>query len=149
MAARSDPPRLRELRDVIPVGRTQTQPPWSVTCLAVERYEDGFKITFRILGAGLWPCHPQLALTVGDDQGGAYRHWGGGGNGATNWVDCDWRLAQICAPAVDPQARELRIIVAEVQRTEVVGPVTGVLDVRVAQRHPGPWVFTITLPQPA
>lgn len=148
MAPPPDLPKLRELREVIPVGQTRTHEAWSITCLAVERYEDGFKLTFRVFGAGRWPCHPQLALTVDDDRGGEYRHWGSGGNpsGTTNWIDCDWRLAHICAPVVDPQAREVRLTIAEVQLTEVVGPAVGLLDVRVTQRYPGPWTFTIALP---
>lgn len=148
MAAQPRPPELRELREVIPIAQIQAQGDWSITCLAVEDYEDGFKVTFRAFGAGLWPCHPQLALTVSDDRGGAYRHWGGGGNptGTTNWVDCDWRLAQICAPSVDPQARELRLTIAEVQLTELD---EAQHQVRVTQSYLGPWVFTIALSQPA
>lgn len=90
MVTQPHPPQLRELQEVIPVGQTQAHQEWSITCLAVERYEDGFKITFRVFGAGLWPCHPTLALAVGDNLGGAYRHLGGGNpTGTTNWVDCD------------------------------------------------------------
>jgi hypothetical protein len=146
MTERPRPPELRELREVLPVAQTRTHDDWSITCLAVERYEDGFKITFRVFRAGLWPCNPMLALTVADDRGGAYRPWIGGGNGAANWVDCDWRLAHNCAPALDPRAREVRVTIAEVQLTE--------LDethhqLEITQRYPGLWEFTIALPQPA
>lgn len=146
MAAQPRPPELRELREVIPVAQTQTLGDWSITCLALERYEDGFKVRFRVFRPGLWPCNPMLALTVGDERGGAYRPWIGGGNGAANWVDCDWRLAHNCAPALDPQARELRVTIAEVQLVE---PDETQRRLSVTQRYPGPWVFTIALPQPA
>lgn len=146
MVTRPDLPQLRELRGVIPVGQAQTHGAWTLTCLTVECYEDGFKPTFRVFGAGCWPCDPQLALVASDDQDGEYHHWGSGGNGAANFVDCDWRLAHVCAPALDPQARELRLTITEVGGTEYD---EATRSLRVTQRYPGPWVFTIPLPPPA
>ncbi len=142
MSAHPQPPALRELRRVIPVGRTEERGSWAITCLAVECYEDGVKATFRVFGAGLWPCNPELALVVADDRGGSYRPWGGGGNGAANWVDCDWRMAYHSTPALDPQARELRLTITAIRLME---PDETQHRLVATESHPGPWEFVIPL----
>lgn len=142
MTAPPQPPALRELRRVVPVGRVEEQGGWAITCLAAECYDDGIRVTFRVFHAGLWPCHPELALVVGDDRGGRYHHWGGGGNGAGNWGNCDWRVAYNCTPELDPQARELRLSIAAVQLLALNESGQRLV---ATESHPGSWEFVVPL----
>ena len=57
-----EPPDLRLLRRVIPVVQTQEAVGWSITLIAVEAYDDGFILSFRLYGDGK-PSNPDLMLS--------------------------------------------------------------------------------------
>jgi hypothetical protein len=81
---------------------------------------------------------PEVQLEVRDDRGRQYRNWGG----QTSWgSDLELRAEPRYAPALDPAARELRLMVAEVRwRTGAVWEGGEVVAV-----DRGPWVFTVGL----
>jgi hypothetical protein len=145
MTTRPLPPQLTELQAVIPVEQTQTLSNWAITCLALERYAEGCKLRFRIFRSNVWPCNPDMQLTVTDDRGTQYRPWMGGGNGMPDLQNCDFRVAYNINPPLDPQARTLHISITEVHDLKYdqaqQRPV-------VAETYPGPWNFTITITPP-
>jgi hypothetical protein len=140
-------PELRRLRRVVPVVRSREDAGWAVTFIAAENYDDGFRLVFRLYGAGKAPTNPELALRLFDDRGNAYRSWGGGGNGEPTMGACDWRLAYLCAPALDPDSRELRVEIDEIRST-AVEPVDGEPQrgrLVVGEAAAGTWSFAVDL----
>lgn len=120
---RREPPELRRLRRVIPVVREASLADWRVTFVAVESYDDGFRLVFRLYGAGKAAATPDLKLRVGDDNGNDYAAWGGGGTGEPTLGACHWRQSYNCAPSLDA-GRALHVHIDEV-RTTVFEPVPG------------------------
>lgn len=143
--AQPRPPDLSTLERVIPVGQTETREGWTITCIAIELYDDGFRIGFRVYGAHTPTGNPRLALTVRDDRDTQYRPWGSGGNGSGFGQAYDWRLSANCTPQLDPTARELKVEIAEVQILEYDETRDERDRLFVGKRFTGPWRFTIAL----
>lgn len=139
--SRPIPPELRGLRRVIPIGQTQVNAGWTITGIALEAYEDGFRLTFRVYGPGKQP-DPELALRVRDDRGGAYWPWAAGGHGEPATDACDWRLSYACTPRLDELGQQLHVVVDEIQAT---GVDTAHHQIVVEHADAGPWVFVIDL----
>jgi hypothetical protein len=81
---------------------------------------------------------PELELEARDDRGRQYRNWGG----ESSWgSSLEGRAEPIFTPALDPAARELRLVVPEVQWRTVAGREMG--EIVAVDR--GPWAFTVAL----
>ncbi len=106
------PPRLHRLVRVVPVGETQAH-------RGIEH----------------------LALTATDDRGGHYTSRPYEGRGFGQGRDWQWRGAYRFAPALDPTARQLRLVLAALtwprpdQARRRGGPPPTVV---------GPWAFAVT-----
>lgn len=139
-ARQPKPPELRVLRGVIPVVQTREGAGWSITCISIELYDDGFSVVFRLYGAGK-PKNPDLALRVRDDRGNVYGVWGGGGTGEPTTTACHWRLSYDGVPRLDPASDELHIAVDEIRSTgyDSTGRPTGELV------DAGSWTFSVKL----
>jgi hypothetical protein len=137
------PPQLTELQAVVPVEQVQTISNWAITCLALERYDDGFKLRFRVYRSGVWPCNPDMQIAVTDDRGTQYRAWMGGGTGMPDLQNCDWRVAYNINPPLDPLARTLHVAITEVRDLTYDQAERRLI---VAETYPGPWQFTIAIP---
>ncbi len=141
MTGRPRPPELEVLERIIPVGQTQTHGEWSLTCIAVEVYEDGFKVNFRAHHPTECPAITMLSLAVSDNRGGRYRPWIGGGNGIPSATGHHWRMAYNCNPHPDPSAERLQIEGGAVQSMKDDGSPRLAVD----KAYPGPWIFTAAL----
>ena len=147
---RPPPPALRELVDVIPVGRSARRGEVTLTLLSVERYGDGFVALFRLLQEHTAPDPaliaappmPELRLQVIDDRSGAYDAWPHGGGGGGGHGLLDWRLGYVFAPAPDPGVRELRLTAAEIAWRRFDQEHSDLVD---AGTTPGPWTFVVPL----
>jgi len=87
--------------------------------------------------AGFAPV-PEFELEARDDRGRQYRNWGGGEQWGSN---LEGRAEPIFTPALDPAARELRLVVPEVQWRTVAGREMG--EIIAVDR--GLWAFTVAL----
>ncbi len=144
---------LRELVDVLPVGTSHRAGDETVTLLSVERYRDGFLAQLRVLAEYAPPAPlperagllPEVHLAATDDRGGAYTPWPHGGSGGGGRGVLQWRHAYRFAPALPPEARELRLTVERVawHRYE-----PGQQELVVEREQAGPWAFTVALPPP-
>ena len=85
-----------------------------------------------------FPPVPELELEVRDDRGRQYINWGG----ESSWgSSLELRAEPIFTPALDPAARELWLVVPEVQWRTVAGREMG--EIIAVDR--GPWAFTVAL----
>jgi hypothetical protein len=85
-----------------------------------------------------FPPVPEWELEARDDRGRQYRNWGG----ESSWgSSLEGRAEPIFTPALDPAARELRLVVPEVQWRTVAGREMG--EIVAVDR--GPWAFTVAL----
>jgi hypothetical protein len=137
------PPQLTTLQVVIPVEQAQTLSGWTITCLALERYDDGFRLRFRVYRGNIWPCNPDLKPTVVDDRGTSYHPWMGGGNGMPDLQNCDWRVAYNVNPPLDLLARTLHVSIAELHDLKYDEALRRPIAAAI---YPGPWHFSIELP---
>ena len=100
---RGPDPTLRELIDVLAVGRSEQVGPATLTLLSVERYHDGFLAQFRLLQEYTPPedpaslGFPDLVCEASDERGGRYVAWPNGGSGGGSRGLVHWRLAYRCA----------------------------------------------------
>jgi hypothetical protein len=181
---RGRPPRLRDLRRVVPIVQTVAVGGVVIILLSLDDYAEGFAVRLRLLLADEHPVakeqhrreaafqrrqaeavrrgtvadfeaagaaaflagteeeeslpEPEVLLAASDDRGRRYRCWGG----QRAWgSDLELREEPRYAPALDPAARELRLVAAQVQwRTAAVWQGGEVVAV-----DRGPWVFTVTL----
>jgi hypothetical protein len=85
-----------------------------------------------------FPPVPELELEACDDRGRQYRNWGGGEQWGSS---LEGRAEPIFTPALDQAARELRLVVPEVQWRTVAGREMG--EIVAVDR--GPWAFTVAL----
>src|SRR5215207_5087649 len=79
---------------------------------------------------------PELKLEARDDRGQQYINWGG--ESSWGW-SLELRAEPIFTPALDPAARELRLVVPEVQWRTVAGREMG--EIIAVDR--GLWAFTV------
>lgn len=137
--------RLDRLVTVIPVAQTQRHAGVELLALAVEVYTAGWLVTLQAQSHAVVPfidTAPTLALTVSDDCGKPYNShaYGGTGEGAgSNW---QWRLAYRGAPALDPHARILRLVVTTLTWTRPNYTTQQFIAVRTVT---GPWRFEVDL----
>jgi hypothetical protein len=113
-------PALGELRYVVGIGETRRFERSLLELRSLEVYAGGFRLSGRLRSA-LPPApselrrhfaFPALALAVEDDLGREYQVLPrGGGEGAGRGDSCEWEFRSLGAPALDPAARELRIVV--------------------------------------
>jgi hypothetical protein len=90
--------------------------------------------------AGFAPV-PEFELEARDDRGRPYRNWGGGEQWGQWGSHMEGRAEPIFTPALDPAARELRLVVPEVPWRTVAGREMG--EIVAVDR--GPWAFTVAL----
>ena len=88
-----------------------------------------------------FPPVPEFELEARDDRGRPYRNWGGGEQWGQWGSYFAGRAEPIFTPALDPAARELRLVVPEVQWRTVAGREMG--EIVAVDR--GPWAFTVAL----
>lgn len=108
------PAPLGDLLRVIPIARTQAVGDGTVTLLSLELYAHGFIIHYRIIPNDQPIIHQSrmphlgpLEFDVIDDRGGRF-------DGNQLFGGCDphaWYYGYVYRPAVDPEARELRVLV--------------------------------------
>lgn len=132
------PAPLGDLLRVISIAQTQAVGAVNVTLLSLESYADGFFIHCRFIDRGRLPHVSRLRpleFDVVDDRGGHYDgHMQPGGRDSVAWY-----LGFIYRPAIDPEARELRV------RARV-------RDGGLAESSPeapassDPWLFTFSVP---
>ena len=125
-------PVLTELQRVIPIAASQTRQELTITLLSLECYAEGLLLRGRFtpkygqIGPGnVFLFHP--IIEARDDAGTAYRCWPKGRDRE--------RFSSVLAPALPPEARELRLEVTEARWTFFQ-----------QQRHlrdVGPWSFTV------
>jgi hypothetical protein len=126
--------KLSDLRRVIPIVQTQTAAGIAVTLISLESYENGFLVHGDFSekygernAENFWVGHPAFVAT--DDTGTDYRWWPSSGH--------DGRFKSGFAPALHPNARELRLTVTHVQWT--------FFKKRRRELDEGPWSFRISL----
>jgi hypothetical protein len=140
------PPRFEpaELRRVISVVQRQEAERFAITMLSLESYTDGFFAVVRTdyPAPSMHLPHPIHWQAV-DDLGNQYWPRGAPGSGhgrpdqATTWrVDCQF------TPALNPEARELRIWLDELEFSDVP---LGVAKPTKTVALSGPWEFVIAL----
>jgi hypothetical protein len=91
---------LRDLVDVIGVGRSVQVGSATLTLLSLERYMDGFVAQFRLAQTYELPhsatdlTFPELICQAADDRGGSHTPWphGGSGGDAGQGIS-QWRIA--------------------------------------------------------
>ena len=126
--------RLGDLVQVVPIIEQQTHDTTAILAIALERYDNGFVVTWRLEASGGQRVHPDFVFTAEDDRGNPYRSLMLGGSGGGSAERADWRFAYRFAPALDPAARSL---------TLDFSPHTGS---ETADIVAGPWRFTLTIP---
>ncbi len=138
------PAPLGDLLHVIPIAQTQAAGAVTVTLLSLESYAHGFIIHCRVIFGDQSVPHPgrmsslgPMKLDVSDDRGGQYNGHALGG------FDADaWYLGSFHRPAVDPEARELRVRV----RAGDGGPPESVASsAEPEMASPPPWLFTFSI----
>jgi hypothetical protein len=126
---------LGTLLQVIPIVQQQERANALLVAIALERYDNGFAIGWRVrLTAGqgeppLWEC------TAEDDRGNRYHSTlhGGSADGGTP-DDHAWRFAHLFSPALAADARSLTVACA---------PVAARFAANIG---PDSWHFTVAIP---
>ncbi len=138
------PAPLGDLLHVIPIAQTQAAGAVTGTLLSLESYAHGFIIHCRVMFGDHPAPHPgrmsslgPMKLDVIDDRGG---HYDGHMLGS---FDADaWYLGSFHRPAVDPEARELRVRV----RAGDGGPAGPPASSAGPETAPPPtWLFTFSI----
>jgi ATP-dependent Clp protease ATP-binding subunit ClpA len=126
---------LGTLLQVIPIVQSQARAVAILVAIALERYDNGFAIAWRVRltnGQGespIWEC------TAEDDRGTRYRSTihGGSADGGTP-DDHAWRFAHLFGPALAADTRSL---------TVTCTPVSTPLAANIGPDH---WRFTVAIP---
>lgn len=141
------PPHAEELLRVIPIAQQQTRDGTTIELLSLECYDDGCILQARIRLVDPLPMTPEqhshphiMNFTASDDQGTRYQDYAKGGSG-NQW---EWRFTHAFAPALPPDARELRLELPELHwwRFNHDAPET---KNRQMEAQAGPWSFRIPL----
>ena len=137
------PPTLRELVEVIGVGKTETVNNVSLTLLSLERYREGDIVTFRLVRKrGLhrdFPS-PELFITTGPAAATAtprFAYMSGGGGGGMDEIV--YRYSFGYSPGMPDGASDW---VIEVMKIEWVRPYRSP-ERRIWSIDHGPWRFVI------
>jgi hypothetical protein len=148
--ATEPPPPLMRLQRVIPIVQERESGGWRVTAIATGLYEDGFKLSFRILGPDKQEGLLRPVLRVTEDRGRSYRTYrtsSGGGNGEPTFDRYHWRMDFSCWPAPASDCGELLVTVDELQilgfEPSPTDPTQGKQIVRSS--IPGDWSFVVDL----
>jgi hypothetical protein len=102
-------PQLRVLRNVLPIAQEHRWDNFELTLRALELYDDGFVVTFRLLTLdGRDPRGtPVIRITAVDDAGRQYTKRGGGGSSTiSTW---QWRGCAHFFPALHAGVQQLRL----------------------------------------
>ncbi len=141
-------PPLGDLLSVVSIAQTQAAGDDNVTLLSLESYAHGFIIHCRVIFGDQPPFRTgrvpdisrfrALEFDVIDDRGGHYDgHMQSGGVDARAWY-----LGSVYRPAVDPEARELRVRV-RAGNGGPAGPPASSVGPETAP--PPPWLFTFSI----
>jgi hypothetical protein len=139
----SPAPEMRELIEVLGIGKTEIVNGVALTLLSVERYREGDIVTFRLTskrGLHLDFLSPELFLAVGPAASTTtprFSMFGGGGGGGGN--DLTFRYTFGVSPGMPDEATDW---VVEVTKIEWVRPYRSP-EREVASVDVGPWRFTI------
>jgi hypothetical protein len=129
---------LGELLGVVPVVVRAERETTMITLLALERYDNGFMVTFRLVSSGAHRVLPVFAVTGIDDTGQHYEailYGGVGGGRGPGHYEHEWRFAYRFAPALDSAARLLTVDFA----------FTDLSGVTPAEPPPTLWTFAVQL----
>jgi hypothetical protein len=137
------PPALRELIEVIGLGKTETVGGVALTLLSLERYREGDLVTFRLTrkrGLHLDFPSPELSLAVGPAASMStprFSMMSGGGGGGGN--ELTFRYSYGFSPGMPDGATDW---VIEVAKIEWVRPYRSP-ERKVASVDVGPWRFVV------
>jgi hypothetical protein len=160
--SRGATPQPHHLLRVLPIARTRDLGAGNITLISLEIYAEGFLVHTQMRhtreradrtghgGAGessTWRraevASPEVIFQAGDDRGGTYGCWSSGGYGGGAAPDeMLWRRDYVFAPALNPAAAELRLIVTTI---EWVRYGTGAPQPTVEESEPIDWTVAVPL----